>query len=96
MERVLPQTRRILFDLQFFAACLAQERVILVTRLLTDQMNDLEFFLAFCHRRFSRSLAAARNAGPTHWFRQGPKDSRSVAAPLPGAAKNGDLWLAAA
>jgi hypothetical protein len=50
-------------------------------------MNDLEFFLAFCHRRFSRSLAAARDEGL--WIRQGPENSRIFAVPPPGLVKSG-------
>jgi hypothetical protein len=46
----------------------------LVTRLLADQMNDLEFFLAFCHRRFSRSLAAAREMGAKALVMPSPKE----------------------
>src|SRR3954468_16546738 len=57
MQRVLPQPRAVLLELQLLASRLAAEGIVQIARLITGEEDNFRFLLAFGHATRSRQIA---------------------------------------
>src|SRR5689334_17271643 len=57
MQRVLPQARAILLELQLLASRLAAQDVVQIARLVTGEKDNFGFLLTFGHATNSRQIA---------------------------------------
>lgn len=70
MNRVLTQTRTKLLQLQFLSASSATQRVVVITRLFANEMNNFFLPLALSHDPNSFVLCLSQLLVDVHWYRR--------------------------